>query len=157
MKFMTLRTSGCTILCLELPSEMTAQMSQPNQKGADCHADWRCADAGCARFLVTHRVLVVSKKDLITVTINTTRCLELPSEMIAQMSQPDRRCANCHAYCRCANNRASCPLGNAPTDMLPVLRCRCHVVALHGAAGIFINDSLLATRKKWMHRSHARD
>ena len=132
-------------------------MSLTNRRCADSHADWKCADDGRVGILVTHRALVVSKKDLITVTINTIRCLELPSEMTAQMSQPDRRCANCHAYCRCADYRASCPLGNAPTDMLPVLRCRCHVVALHGAAGIFINDSLLATRKKWMHRSHARD
>ena len=55
------------ILCLELPSEMTAQMlmSQPNRKHADYYADWKRADTWRAKVIVLHRALVVSKRDLI--------------------------------------------------------------------------------------------
>ena len=87
MNCMTLRTSACMILCLELPSEMTAQMlmSQPNRKHADYHADWKCAESSRAKIIVLHRALVVSKRDLI-------------ASLKRQLSDSKARWNNCHMH-----------------------------------------------------------
>ena len=75
------------ILCLELPSEMTAQMlmSQPNRKRADYYADWKCADTWRTKVIVLHRALVVSKRDLI-------------ASLKRQLSDSKARWNNCHMH-----------------------------------------------------------